>query len=285
VVVLVVARCRRPRVEHRRTRRYSPLCWRPGRLARPHVWPFAVQSLTALTHMETFATFHLMSWRSRLIALARLGLDRRILKKADGIVFWRLLGTGKGSTTSPSADLSRTAAFIVWRDESAYRSFLATSGVARRWSSSRLVKESWSTRLRTTGGHGSWQGFKPYEHLSRGDQDGVVAIITRANIRVKSWRVFARAGVEVDRQLQEAPGLIAVCGVGEAPIGRQGTFSLWRSLDDARQFAFQTSRHRHVIDETHQGRWYAEELFARFEPYDAEGRWDGRNPLETNRSA
>lgn len=235
--------------------------------------------------METFATFHLMSWRSRLVALARLGLDRRILKKADGIVFWRLLGTGKGSTTSPSADLSRTAAFIVWRDESAYRSFLATSDVARRWSSSRLVKESWSTRLRTTGGHGSWQGFKPYEHLSRGNQEGVVAIITRANIRVKSWRVFARAGVEVDRQLREAPGLIAVCGVGEAPIGRQGTFSLWRSLDDARQFAFQTSRHRHVIDETHQGRWYAEELFARFEPYDAEGRWDGRNPLETNRSA
>jgi hypothetical protein len=89
----------------------------------------------------------------------------------------------------------------------------------------------------------------------------------------------------VDRQLQEAPGLIAVCGIGEAPIGRQGTFSLWRSLDDARHFAFQTARHRQVIDETHQGKWYAEELFARFEPYDAEGRWDGRNPLETNRSA
>lgn len=235
--------------------------------------------------MASFATFHLITWRSRVLALARLGLDRRILKNTDGVLFWRLLGTGSGATTSPSADLSRSAAFIVWRDEDAFDAFIASSSVARRWVSPRFVKETWSTRLRTTGGHGSWQGFKPYEVLTHGSQDGIVVIITRANIRFRSWRAFARAGVEVDRQLQEAPGLIAVCGIGEAPIGRQGTFSFWRSLDDARQFAFQTARHRQVIDETHQGKWYAEELFARFEPYDAEGRWDGRNPLETNRSA
>ena len=235
--------------------------------------------------MNSFATFHLITWRSRFVALARLGLDRRVLNNVDGVVFWRLLGTGSGSTTSPSADLSRSAAFIVWRDEDAYESFMAKSPIAQRWSSSRLVSESWSTRLRTTGGHGSWQGFKPYEAISRGAQDGVVAVITRANIRLKSWRAFSRAGVEVDRQLQEAPGLIAVCGIGEAPRGRQGTFSLWQSLDDARRFAFQTPRHRQVIDDTHQGGWYAEELFARFEPYDAVGRWDGRNPLDKNLSA
>ena len=235
--------------------------------------------------METFATFHLISWKRKVIALSRLGLDRRALNKTDGVMFWRLLGTGNGAKTSRSADLSRTAVFIVWRDETAYRSFIDSSKVAQRWSSPRLVSESWSTRLRSTGGHGSWNGFRPYERLTRGNEDGVVAIITRADIRMKSWRAFARAGTEVDRELHRASGLIAVCGIGEAPVGRQGTFSLWKSLDDARQFAFQTARHRQVIDETHQGRWYKEELFARFEPYDAEGRWDGRNPLDMNRSA
>lgn len=220
-----------------------------------------------------------------MLALARLGLDRRILNVTDGVMFWRLMGTGEGSTTSPSADFRRTAAFIVWRDEAAFQKFMASSEIARRWKSTRLVRESWSTRLRTTGGHGSWRGFKPYEQIARGSQEGVVAIVTRANIRLRSWRAFARAGVGVDRQLHESPGLIAVCGIGESPIGRQGTFSLWRTLDDARQFAFQTPRHRHVIDETHQGKWYSEELFARFEPYGAEGRWEGRNPLDINRSA
>ena len=235
--------------------------------------------------MNSFATFHLITWRSRFVALARLGLDRRVLNNVDGVVFWRLLGTGSGSTTSPSADLSRSAAFIVWRDEDAYESFMATSSIARRWSSSRLVSESWSTRLRTTGGHGSWQGFKPYEAISRGTQDGVVAVITRANIRLKSWRAFSRAGVEVDRQLQEAPGLIAVCGIGEAPRIIERLPQAERALSSARRFAFQTPRHRQVIDDTHQGGWYAEELFARFEPYDAVGRWDGRNPLDKNLSA
>ena len=235
--------------------------------------------------MDSFATFHLISWRSRIVALSRLGLDRRILNTTDGVVFWRLLGTGDGSTTSPSADLRRTAAFIVWRDEAAFRAFMESSEVSRRWLSPRLVRESWSTRLRTTGGHGSWRGFKPYEQIACGSQDGVVAIVTRANVRLRRWRVFAREGLDVDRQLHQSPGLIAVCGIGEAPIGRQGTFSLWRTLDDARRFAFQTSHHRHVIDKTHQERWYAEELFARFEPYGAEGGWDGLNPLDTIRSA
>lgn len=245
----------------------------------------SVRLMATLHLMESFATFHLVSWRNPLVALARLGLDRLSLRRIDGVQFWRLCGTGKGARTSPSADLSRTAAFIVWKDRATYEAFVESHPIFARWSSPRLVREHWSTKLKSTGGHGSWKGYKPYDHLARGQADGVLAVITRADIRARSWRAFARAGVEVDRQLQAAPGLIAVCGIGEAPIGRQGTFSLWASLDDARRFAFQTSRHRQVIDETHQGGWYAEELFSRFEPYDAVGLWDGRNPLEIARNA
>ena len=56
-----------------------------------------------------------------------------------------------------------------------------------------------------------------------------MAVITRADVRRRSWRDFAAAGKEVDAELHTAAGLIDVVGVGEAPVGRLATFSLWES--------------------------------------------------------
>ncbi len=228
--------------------------------------------------MSRIGSFHLVretTYKAPL-AMARLGFDRPRLDRVDGLHFWRLLGTGRGDDTGPGADPRRTALFAVWDDASDLDRFLDGHPIARRWGG---AAEAWHVRLRSLGGHGRWRGVDPLDGMERGDRSGAVAIITRADVRLRSSRAFGRAGREVDDELRTAAGLIDVVGVGEAPIGRLATFSLWESLTAAREFAYSMPRHQRVIEQTRDGDWYSEELFARFEPFASSGTWNGRDPL------
>ena len=69
--------------------------------------------------------------------------------------------------------------------------------------------------------------FDPLAGLDEGSGDGPVAIITRANVRRRSWKAFGAASEVVDAELHRAPGLIDVVGIGETPVGALATFSLW----------------------------------------------------------
>lgn len=229
--------------------------------------------------MTRIASFHLIrepTWKTPL-ALARLGLDRPRLDRTAGLVFWRLLGTGAGDDTSGGADLARTAVFAVWENADALDTFTATSRIAARW---RRAEESWHVRLRSIGGHGLWHGVDPLDGLEFGSSDGPIAVITRADVHRRSWKAFGAASNLVDTELHTAPGLIDVVGIGEAPVGRLATFSLWESLAAARSFAYSMPDHVEVMRRTRDENWYAEELFARFEPYASSGTWNGRDPLE-----
>jgi hypothetical protein len=234
--------------------------------------------------MARIASFHLVRERGTraLRVLPRLATDRVRMPRVDGLVFWRLLGTGRGDDTGPGADLRRTALFAVWEDERALDRFLDAHPVAGRWGD---AAEAWNVRLRSLGGHGRWRGVDVLDGMATGSGAGRVAVLTRAGVRARAWREFGRAGREVDDELHTAAGLIDVVGIGEAPVGRLATFSLWESLADARRFAYTMPRHREVIDQTRRGDWYAEELFARFEPFGSTGRWDGRDPLAPGRPA
>jgi hypothetical protein len=75
----------------------------------------------------------------------------------------------------------------------------------------------------------------------------------------------------VTQSLHASEGLIRTIGIGEAPIGLQGTFSLWNSGADLRNFAYKGAAHQSAIAATERHGWYAEELFARFAVRDIRG--------------
>lgn len=236
--------------------------------------------------MAGLASFHLTcepGWKAPL-ALARLATDRVRLAHVDGLSFVRLLGTGRAARTSWGAQPARTAMFALWESDDALDAFLATSPVADRWHHAR---EHWSVRLHAHGGHGAWRGIDvvaasasaAVDLAPRADEP--VAVLTRADVRVRHWVRFLRAGRPVSDAVAEAPGLRAVVALGEAPLGRQATFSVWSSAIALEAFAYRQRDHAEVVRRTRAEGWYGEELFARFRPSDSTGTWDGRDPLRS----
>lgn len=216
-------------------------------------------------------------------ALWRMATDRRRLRDLPGARFGKLLGTGDGQTfTVRDADPLRWAVLVAWNsvaDADRYE----TSRPVRSWQG--FATERLQVRLAPRGSRGSWSGQEPFgpPRTAGADtgaytEDGPVASITRARLRPTRAASFWRAVPPVATDLHTVPGLRCAIGVGEAPLGYQGTFSLWDSTTAMREFAHRRSAHRDVMARTPREGWYAEELFARFGVLEVRGTLDGRTP-------
>src|SRR5690349_20065828 len=94
---------------------------------------------------------------------------------------------------------------------------------------------------------GRWAGRRPFGAPEPRRATGPVAAITRARLRWRRAAAFWAAVPAVSAELRTSPGLRLAVGIGEAPIGLQGTFSLW---DDARSlvtFAHGRAAHAAVV--------------------------------------
>ena len=208
-------------------------------------------------------------------ALARMGLDRARVRRTPGLRFAKLLGTGDGRTfTVRDADPLRWGLLATWADAEAARRFAADSAVTRAWRS--IADETFRIDLRPTASRGSCSGREPFGDPAPSRGDGPVAAITRARLRPTRAATFWRAVPPVSLDLHTHTGLRAAIGIGEAPVGLQGTFSLWDDAAALRHFAHRSAAHVDVVRRTAEVDWYAEELFARFAVVGAEGTWDGR---------
>jgi hypothetical protein len=185
----------------------------------------------------------------------------------QGVTFAKMLGTGKGETFTPrDADANRWGCVVVL-DEGQLDA-LDNSKLIKRWRTKSI--EEVRFLLDPISSHGLWATKNPFAYSST-QTDGQVVAITRARIKwLQNFR-FWRAVPPVTQSLHASQGLIRTIGIGEAPIGLQGTFSHWNSGADLRNFAYKGAAHQSAIAATERHGWYAEELFARFAVRDIRG--------------
>lgn len=188
-----------------------------------------------------------------------------------------MLGTGRRRSTGPSVDVRRSALFVVWHDGEALERFLADDPLGFA-----AAAETWWCGMRLRRGRGSWGAWRPDAATSVVVADepttGPVVVLTRAAVRPRAVPAFLRASRRGRHAAQRASGCRAVVGIGDVPILRLGTLSIWD--DAAAAAAFSTSPdHAGSARSARRDHWFVEELFGWFEPIASGGSWDRRNPL------
>ena len=191
-------------------------------------------------------------------AIMAMGFDHFFLRADKNVSFHKSLGTGRGETFTP-----RDANALQWGLIASVDSIenFDNSFVVKRWRS--FSQSEFRAVLEPISSHGQWAGKEPFVATAK-EWDGQVAAITRARIKWSQNFRFWRSVPPVTISLKSAPGLVAAIGIGEAPIGLQGTFSLWESAAAIRDFAYKGAAHQKAIADTSAYNWYSEELFARF---------------------
>ena len=102
-----------------------------------------------------------------------------------------------------------------------------------------------------------------------------IAALTRASIRISKAAAFWSKAPAAQNSLAQHPGCLLAIGLGEAPLLRQATFSVWESAASMDAYA-RTGSHLEAIKAAGAGRYFSEDMFVRFRPLAAFGTWRGK---------
>lgn len=194
--------------------------------------------------------------------------------REPGVRFARVLGSGRDGGFGLRPGLDHQGVFVMV-DELAQalqlvnRSPLVAAYRARAECCLVAVLQASSARGRWAG-----QGMRAIVPPP-GAGEPVVAL-TRASIRASRALRFWRRSPPAEAALAAAPGCRLAVGLGEAPVLRQATLSLWDDTAAMNAYARQGA-HQQAIEASSREGHFAEWMFVRFVPLLMQGQWGGRS--------
>jgi spheroidene monooxygenase len=211
--------------------------------------------------------------RARWWGWYRFLFARFTLARHGGLRFFKVLGSGHegGFGLRPSG--THQGLFCVFDDDASAEHFRADS---KWWRGYRAhASEHFSVKLRAYSSRGSWSG-EPLPVSTEAPRAGPVAVLTRASIRPRSVVTFWRHAPASQRALDGAAGCQLAMGLGEAPLLRQATFSMWDDAACVDAYA-REGAHAEAARAAYAQGYFSESMFVRFVPYGAQGVWKGRS--------
>jgi spheroidene monooxygenase len=102
------------------------------------------------------------------------------------------------------------------------------------------------------------------------------AVLTRASIVPTKAMAFWRYAPAAQADLGQSPGCLLAMGLGEAPLVRQCTFSLWQDTAAMLAYAHQGA-HQVASAAAYKHQFFSESLFVRMQVLQMAGVWQGRS--------
>tara|TARA_Y200000002_G_C22664877_1_gene657521 strand:+ start:517 stop:1206 length:690 start_codon:yes stop_codon:yes gene_type:complete len=204
--------------------------------------------------------------------LFQLAFGRFFMRKIPGLNFFKLLGSGKNGGFSLKPGLNRQGLFCCFKSEKFAKNFLKNSMLVKKYRSA--AKEFFSVELKSYSSRGAWSENIINESTTE-PTSGPIASLTRASIKINKAKKFWSLAPASEISLHSYKGCLLSAGLGEAPILRQATFSIWNDPGSLNSYA-RTGAHSIAIKMANQEKFFSESMFVRFKPSNAKGVWRGK---------
>lgn len=217
----------------------------------------------------------LAQWKpeARARGFAHLAFGAPRAGSVPGLVFIKLLGSGAGGGFTLAPSFSHQGLFATFESDQTADDFLSSAYTDfYRDHSTQFC----AVRMTPYSVRGAWAGTTPLVAATHVPERGPIAALTRGSVRLRAAARFWTYAPRAQQSLEHAPGCLLAAGLGEAPLLRQATFSIWDNTAAMDAYA-RSGAHGEAIAATFRHGFFSESLFARFIPTRIEGAWNGFN--------
>jgi spheroidene monooxygenase len=198
-------------------------------------------------------------------------------KEVPGLTTVKVMGSGHGGGFSLRPSATHQGLICTFSHLDSAQAFL-TGPLVQAYSD--RAREMWTSVLSVQSSRGhwdkqAWQGTSAQALDGQALPDGPLAVITRASIVPTKAMAFWRYAPAAQAELGQSVGCLLAMGLGEAPLVRQCTFSLWQDTAAMLQYAHQGA-HQVASAAAYKHQFFSESMFVRMKVLQMAGAWQGR---------